>query len=133
MNNLLQSLLNSQGGVEGLARQFGLSQDQASGAVSSILNQLQGSAGEGGLAPLLESLLSGGGAGLQGLATKAAAESGVDPSVIERMLPQIGQLVTGLLQGGQGGDILSALAGILDSDKDGSVVDDVLDIGRKLL
>jgi hypothetical protein len=125
MSDLLNSLLGSQGNLDELAKQFNLSPDQASGALSAITNQLQGSAGEGGLAAILQGLTSGGG-GLQGLANNASAQSGVDAGVIV-------QMIQGFLQNQQGGDLISAVTSALDQNKDGSVIDEVLDIGKKLL
>jgi len=125
MSDFLQSLLGSQGNQDDLAKQFNLSPDQASGAISAITKQLQGSAGEGGLATILQGLISGGG-GLQSLANHASAQSGVDATVIV-------QMIQGLLQNQQGGDLISAVTSALDRDKDGSVIDDVMDIGKKLL
>ena len=124
MNDILQSLLGSQGNLEDLAKQFNLSPDQASGAISAITRQLQGSAGEGGLATLIQGLASGG--GLQNLAHQASAQSGVDSGVIL-------QMIQGFLQNQQGGDLLSAVTSALDRDRDGSVIDDVFDIGKRLL
>jgi hypothetical protein len=124
MDELLKSLLGSQGNLESLARQFNIRPEQAAGALSAVARQLQGSAGEGGLAPALQSLLAGG--GLQNVASQAAARSGVDSGIIL-------QILQALLQNRQGGDLLSTVVGLLDRDKDGSVVDDVIDLGRKLL
>ena len=124
MNDLLQSILGSQGNLDDLAKRFNLSPEQASGALSAISQQLQGSAGQGGIASVLQGLLGGG--GIHGLANQASAQSGVDAGVIV-------QIVQGLLQNQQGGGLAASVVNILDRDKDGSVMDDVLDIGRKLL
>lgn len=124
MDELLKSLLGSQGNLENLARQFNISPEQASGTLSAVARQLQASGGEGGLGGVLQGLLAGG--GVQSLVHQAASQSGVDSGIIQ-------QLLQGLLQNQQGGDLLSTVASMLDRDKDGSVVDDVIDLGRKLL
>lgn len=124
MNDLLQSILGSQGNLDDLAKRFNLSPEQASGALSAISRQLQGSSGQGGIASVVEGLLGSG--GIHGLANQASAQSGVDSGVIV-------QIVQGLLQNQQSGGLAASVVNILDRDKDGSVMDDVLDIGRKLL
>jgi len=76
------------------------------------------------------------------VAAQAAQKSGVSPDVIKQMLPMIATMVMGTLsqqnksgakETAQGdssglGDMLSSM---LDSDGDGSAVDDVLDMAKK--
>lgn len=76
------------------------------------------------------------------VAAQAAQKSGVSPDVIKQMLPMIATMVMGTLSqqnqaGAQAatsgdssglGDMLSSM---LDSDGDGSAVDDVLDMAKK--
>lgn len=75
------------------------------------------------------------------LATRAAEQSGVDYGTLKKMLPlvaamamgSLGKQTTSLGQAGQqGGDLLSGLSSFLDAEKDGSVMDDLLDMARKL-
>lgn len=124
MDELLKSLLSSQLNLESLARRLSISPEQASGALRAVARQLQGSVGEGGLGAVLQSLLAGG--GLQNVVSQAAAHSGVDAGVIQ-------QILEALLQNRQGGDLRSTVAWMLDRDKEGSVVDDVIGLGKKLL
>jgi hypothetical protein len=91
------------------------------------------------------------------VAQNAAAQTGIDPSVLKKMLPMVAMLVTGymakqrgaaapaasaqgsdlgsllgkLTGGGQGG--AGDLASLLDMNKDGNPLDDVLNLAGKLL
>jgi hypothetical protein len=91
------------------------------------------------------------------VAQNAAAQTGIDPSVLKKMLPMVAMLVTGYMakQGGaaapaasaQGSDLGSLLgkltgggqggagdlASLLDMNKDGNPLDDVLNLAGKLL
>jgi hypothetical protein len=66
------------------------------------------------------------------VASQASEASGVSSDVIKQMLPMIATMVMGTLgkQAGSGGlgDMLSSM---LDSDGDGSAVDDVMDMAKK--
>lgn len=71
----------------------------------------------------------------------AARETGVSTSVIKKLLPLLAPVVmgalssrassAGVLSGGGSSSSLGALGSFLDFDKDGSVVDDVLNIARR--
>lgn len=81
------------------------------------------------------------------VAGSAARESGIDGSALKKMLPMVAAMAMGALaKQGQGDTALgraeartqqdassgmSLLEGFLDSDGDGSVVDDVLNLARK--
>jgi len=74
------------------------------------------------------------------VASRASSASGVNPDVIKQMLPMLATLFMGTLNkqtdGGAklqaGGDNpLGGLAAMFDSDGDGSVVDDALDLAKK--
>jgi len=77
------------------------------------------------------------------VAVKASEASGVGTDIIKQMLPMVATMVMGTLskQTGGGAQLQSAASGggglqgmlgsLLDSDGDGSAVDDVLDIAKK--
>ena len=179
--DLLASILNSQNGgaVSQLARNFGLEQDQAVSAISSLVPALSAGLSRnisgGGLDGLLAAL-SGGqhqkylddvstlgqpdtiddGNGILGhilgskdvsrqVAAAASERTGVGQEVLKRMLPVVASMVMGALskqssgfaaqsqQAGAGGDLLGTLSSFLDSNRDGSVADDVLGIVGRLL
>lgn len=74
------------------------------------------------------------------LAGQASSASGVSPDVIKQMLPMLATLFMGTLNkqtdGGAkikagGENPLGGLAAMFDSDGDGSVVDDALDLAKK--
>ena len=76
------------------------------------------------------------------VAAQAAQNSGVSSDIIKQMLPMVATMVMGTLSkqtnGGaqlksasDGGDLGSMLGSFLDSDGDGSAMDDVLDLARK--
>lgn len=84
------------------------------------------------------------------VAAKAAESSGVDSSVLKKMLPMLASVAMGALSkngfggatgatgvnqltGGQGGGIVDMLTGFLDADKDGSAMDDILGMASKFL
>jgi hypothetical protein len=78
------------------------------------------------------------------VAARASEASGVSTEVVKQMLPMIATLVMGALskQTGGGEQLASAgnedglggmLSSMLDSDGDGSAVDDVLDLAKKFL
>lgn len=77
------------------------------------------------------------------VAQRASAETGLDVSLIKKFLPLAAAATmgavskqtsggTGLAESGAGG-VLGMLGGLLDSDKDGSIADDLLSLGKKLL
>jgi hypothetical protein len=74
------------------------------------------------------------------LAAHASSSSGVSPDLIKKMLPMVATMVMGTLSkqtdGGeqlasQGSQSMGGLASFLDSDNDGSALDDVLDLAKK--
>ena len=76
------------------------------------------------------------------VASQAAAETGIDASIIKRMLPMVAATAMGALskgtnkgsalQGAAAGKASGLLGGLLDQDGDGSVMDDVANLARKL-
>lgn len=75
------------------------------------------------------------------LAARAAANTGIDSSLLKSMLPMVAAMVMGSLnkqtevgttQGGSGG-AMDMLSSFLDADKDGSVMDDLLGMASKFL
>jgi hypothetical protein len=74
------------------------------------------------------------------VAAHAASASGVSSDVIKKMLPMVATMVMGTLSkqtdsgaklASQGSQGLSGLASMLDSDNDGSALDDVLDLAKR--
>ena len=92
------------------------------------------------------------------VANRASAQSGVGPDVLKRMLPVVAALVMGALSkrqagaatggagfslpglgglpgqsGGAGGGLLDFIAPMLDANRDGSIVDDVMGMIGKVM
>ncbi|MEZ0333746.1 MAG: DUF937 domain-containing protein [Gemmatimonadales bacterium] len=84
------------------------------------------------------------------VAQNAAAQTGLDPSVLKKMLPMLAMLVAGYMakhgtssRGGGLGDVLGGLLGgrsgsgglasMLDMDGDGNPLDDILEMAGKRL
>ncbi len=77
------------------------------------------------------------------VAGAAARETGVDAGIIKKLLPLLAPVVMGALSsrassagmlsggGSSSGSSLGAIASFLDFDKDGSAIDDVLNIARR--
>lgn len=80
------------------------------------------------------------------VASHAAAQTGLSADLLKKMLPMVAAVAMGSLSkqtasggalagatGGAGssGDMLGALSGLLDADKDGSALDDVLGLAKK--
>jgi hypothetical protein len=79
------------------------------------------------------------------VAGAAAQQTGVESAVLKKMLPMLGAVAMGALAKQTAGGQLSAvlpgspsasnplgmLSGLLDSDKDGSATDDLLDLAKK--
>ncbi|MFN8557089.1 MAG: DUF937 domain-containing protein [Dehalococcoidia bacterium] len=72
----------------------------------------------------------------------AAAQTGIDPGILKRLLPMLAPLVLAALsshaatsavpaQGAGGGGMAGALMGMLDSNRDGSPVDDLLNLAKR--
>jgi hypothetical protein len=79
------------------------------------------------------------------VATRAAAQTGLDPSILKAALPLVAALMMGAMakQGagsmasaasglGGGGGLMDMLTPMLDSNRDGSIVDDVMGMLGKL-
>ncbi|MGI9260355.1 MAG: DUF937 domain-containing protein [Gammaproteobacteria bacterium] len=77
------------------------------------------------------------------VAQRASAETGLDVSLIKKFLPLAAAATMGavskqtsggasLVEKGTDG-VLGMLSGLLDSDNDGSIADDLLSLGKKLL
>lgn len=81
------------------------------------------------------------------VAARAAETSGVDSSILKKMLPMLASVAMGALakqgfggaamnpasSGAQGGGLGGLLSGFLDADKDGSILDDVLGMAGKFM
>lgn len=187
----INDLIAQAGGFSSIARELGISEQQAATGASALLPAIMGGfrkqaqtgpAGGAGLAGLLGQL---GGGGLledvlspqptdvgrgnnvlgeifgskdvsRAVAGDAAARTGMDPSLLKKMLPMLAMLAAGYMArqgsgaagaqptGGLGGLLgglaggggsagsagsaggLGALAGLLDADRDGNPLDDIL-------
>ncbi|RVU81757.1 DUF937 domain-containing protein [Leucothrix sargassi] len=175
--NITDLLLGKEasGSVSELARQFGITEEQARGAVASLAPTLargmqQHTKQESGLDSLINALGRGNhskyiddpgvlgrtetvkdGNSILGhifgskevsrnVATHASQETGIGSTVLKKMLPVVATMVMGslgkkLLGGGNTAPARQQSAGILgsllDSDKDGSIMDDVLGMAFK--
>jgi hypothetical protein len=82
------------------------------------------------------------------VASRAAETSGVDSGILKQMLPMLASAAMGALAkngfgsaatsanplaSGEGSGVAGVLAGFLDADKDGSVLDDVLGMAQRFL
>jgi hypothetical protein len=189
----LADILAQVGGLQSIARELGVSQEQASDGAAALIPAILGgfkkqaqdpSIGLDGLGGLLGQL---GGGGLldnvlgaqptdlsQGnevlgqifgskdvsrtVAQNAAAQSGLDPSLLRKMLPMLAMLVAGYMArqpggaaaggsagglGGMLGGLLGGgggatgagggLASILDQNGDGNALDDILRLAGKAM
>ena len=184
----INDIIAQTGGLSSMARELGISEQQAATGASALLpaimggfrKQAQGGSGGAGLAGLLGQL--GGGSLLEevlspqptpvghgnnvlgeifgskdvsrAVAQDASARTGLDSSLLKKMLPMLAMLAAGYmarqnagaagsqqggglggllggLMGGSGGAAgtaggLGALAGLLDADGDGNPLDDIL-------
>lgn len=113
--DLLENMLQGGGGdvVRQLAGQFGLDEGQVSSAVGALLPALQG------------------GAGHEEAAAQAAASTGLDSGLLQQLAPLLGSFLGGQ-QSGEGG-LLGTVTSMLDQDKDGSALDDVLGMAQKFM
>lgn len=80
------------------------------------------------------------------VAAHAASQTGVDAGLIKKMLPMVaalamgalskqtssGEQLQGLTGAASAAGALGPLAGLLDSNNDGQVLDDIISLGRKL-
>lgn len=68
------------------------------------------------------------------VAARASAQSGVDNGILKKMLPLLATMAMGSMskqtQGGSNKD-MGLLGSLLDSDNDGSVADDLLNMAKK--
>ncbi len=163
------------GSVSELARQFGLTEDQARGAVASLAPSLaRGMQRQTEKSSGLDSLINALGQGnhskyiddpgvlgrsettkdgnsilghifgskevSRNVATHAAQETGLGSTLLKKMLPVVATMVMGslgkkLMGGGTTAPARQQSSGILgsllDSDKDGSIMDDVLGMAFK--
>ena len=183
----INDIIAQTGGLSSMARELGISEQQAATGASALLpaimggfrKQAQGGSGGAGLAGLLGQL--GGGSLLEevlspqptpvghgnnvlgeifgskdvsrAVAQDASARTGLDSSLLKKMLPMLAMLAAGYMarqnagaagaqQGGGLGGLLGglmggsggaagtagglALAGLLDADGDGNPLDDIL-------
>lgn len=76
------------------------------------------------------------------VASRAAGKTGVDSSIIKKMLPVLASLAMGAMSKGsaqtnanasQGSGVTDMLSSFLDSDNDGSIADDLLGMASKFL
>jgi hypothetical protein len=181
--NILETILNAQGGATAreAGRSVGLSQDQASSALSALVPALaaglqRNASQPGGLESLLGALSGGGhsryvddpstlgqsdvvsnGNAILGhilgskdvsraVASRASAQTGLGEDVLKKLLPIAATLVMGSLAkqrtapaaAGMGGStaggagILGMLAPLVDQNRDGSMLDDILGQAGKL-
>ena len=187
-------ILAQLGGLQSMARELGVSQDQAVSGAEALVPAILGGfkrqaqsqpAGIGGLGELLGQLGGGGlldqvlapqptdvGRGNEVLgqifgsrevsrtvAQGAAAQSGLDPALLRKMLPMLamlvaglmarqggspaaqpaphsgglGDLLGGLLGGGSGGGGSPGLGAMLDMNGDGNPLDDILRMAGKAM
>jgi hypothetical protein len=168
----ITDILANMGGLQSMARDLGVSEQDASTGAAALLPAILGGfkkqsttqpGGLDGLGGLLSSL---GGGGLlddvlgqifgskdvsRAVAQNASAQSGLDPSLLKKMLPIVAMMVTGYMarqqgnapgaapaQGGGGlGGLLGGLLGgsgsrggglasMLDQDGDGNPLDDIM-------
>jgi hypothetical protein len=79
------------------------------------------------------------------VATRAAAQTGLDPSILKQAMPLVAAMMMGAMARqrsagaasmagapGAGGGLMSMLTPMLDSNRDGSIVDDVMGMLGKL-
>jgi hypothetical protein len=75
------------------------------------------------------------------VAQRAAAQTGIDASTLKRMLPLVAALAMGGLSrqsnasaaGASGGDLMSMLTPVLDQNRDGSMMDDLLGLAGRFM
>ena len=76
------------------------------------------------------------------VAQRAAGQTGIDPSTLKRMLPIVAALAMGGLSrqsnaspagGVPGGDLMSLLTPVLDQNRDGSMMDDLLGLASRFM
>jgi hypothetical protein len=167
----LSDILNQTGGLQSIARELGIGEDDAARAASALApavlggfrkqaeSQPQGLQGLGGLlnqfggGGLLDAVLApsptdttpgnnvlgqifGSKDVSRAVAQNAASQTGLDPSVLKKMLPMLAMLVTGYMAkqrsgtapaaGLSGGGLSAALGGLLGTAKPADSSDDDL-------
>ncbi len=179
--DLLNLVLTASGGgpLRELAQNFGLSEQQATSAVSALVPALgkglaRNTATPDGLQSLVAALSSNqhqryleqpellgqqetveDGNGILGhilgskevsrnVASQASAQTGLSTDLLKQMLPLVAALAMGALSrqnaspgvqnppgGESGGGLMGILSQFLDSDRDGSVIDDIMGLGSR--
>jgi hypothetical protein len=162
----INDLIARTGGLDSIARELGVSEQQAATGAAVLLPAILGgfrkqtqAAGPGGLGGLLGSL---GGGGLlddvlathptnvdrgnnvlgqifgskdvsRAVAQDASSKSGLDPSLLKKMLPMLAMVVAGYMAKQRTGSEsepsaggLGGLGALLDRDGDGNPLDDIL-------
>ncbi len=125
LDSLVSSL--SQGGFDRFAQDPStLAAPDATGVGNDILGQLLGSKDAS-----------------RQLASQASAQTGIGADVLKQMLPVVATMLMGGLSQRAGqqniagaapsGDLMSALSSMLDADKDGSALDDIMGMAQKFL
>jgi len=173
----ITDILGSSGGLQNMARELGVSENEAQSGAQALLpailggfkrqaqsqpggvDDLEGLIGGMGGSSLLENVLSpeptdiGRGNNVLGqifgskdvsrsVAENAAERSGVQPSVLKKMLPIVAMAAAGYMarqRGGVGGMLAGArprvrggLASMIDLDGDGNPLDDIMRmVGRR--
>ena len=140
--NILDSILSAGNGaaVSQIGSQVGLDDAQTAAALSALVpalsaglrQNLQTPDGLSGLGHILGSKDVS-----RRVAADAGAQTGLSPDILKRMLPLVATLVMGAmsrqsaaggatpLSPGSGGGLLEMLGGALDSNRDGSPLDDI--------
>jgi len=168
--NILETVLKAAGGtaVSTIAKNFGLNGSQATDVIGQLVPALsrgmqKNSQSSSGLDGLIGALTGGNhgnyidnpGDLLQSnnindgdkqvsreVASRASNNTGVDSSIIKKMLPVIASLAMGAMskrsaQSGinspQSSGVTDLLSSFLDSDGDGSIADDLLGMAGKLM
>lgn len=161
----ITDLINQMGGLQSVAKELGVSPQQAESGAAALLPAIlggfkkQAQSSGGGLGDLLGQLGGGGllekalspqtgGANLgndvlgqifgskdvsRTVAAAAAQQSGLDPSLLKKMLPLLATMAAGYLakQGG-GAKAGGGLAALLDANGNGNPLDDILGMAGKL-
>jgi hypothetical protein len=129
--NISDLIDNNPDMVSNMAQQAGIDPGQIGNVLSAVLPRLAGMAQQGaGLESLLGSLTGGGGDFAQ-LAEEAAPAAGISVQSLAGLMPMIGSLLSNGMGQGQS-SAMDLVMGLLDQNKDGSVVDDALGIASRL-
>lgn len=114
--DLLENLLQGGHGdtVRQLAGQFGLNEGQIGSAVGALMPALQS------------------GATHEDAAVEAASTTGLDSGLLMQLAPLLSSFLGGQQSSG-GGGLMDAVTSVLDQDKDGSAIDDVLGMAQRFM